>query len=110
MRQKAGNPRTERVLVLYSREEFSDLKKHFVRSTSKTISNYVRNVSLQEPVEIVHRDLSFDGFVEEIVLLRKQLSSIRGLQLTPEGEQQIIRLHEEIRFKIYQIADLCMQK
>lgn len=110
MRQKSGNPRTERVLVLYSKEEFNELKKHFVRSTSKTISNYVRNVSLQVPVEIVHRNLSFDGFVEEIILLRKQLSSIRQLPLTSETEQQIIRLHEDIRAKIYQISDICMSQ
>jgi len=110
MRQKSGNPRTERVLVLYSKDEFSQLKKHFVRSTSKTISNYVRNVSLEVPVEIVHRNLSFDGFVEEIILLRKQFNSIRQWNLTPETEQQIIRLHEDIRTKIYQISDLCMSK
>ena len=110
MRQKSGNPRTERVLVLYSKDEFNQVKKHFVRSTSKSISNYVRSVSLQEPVEIVHRNLSFDDFVEEAILLRKQLSSIRQLNLTPETEQQIIRMHEDIRAKIYQIADLCMSK
>ncbi|MBS1605457.1 MAG: hypothetical protein JST42_22525 [Bacteroidetes bacterium] len=109
MRQKSGNPRTERVLVLYSADEFSRLKKLFARSTGKTLSNYVRNVSLQEPVEVVQRNQSFDDFVVELVLLRKELASIRQLPLTPEKMQQITRLHEEIRNKTYQIADLCMR-
>lgn len=109
MRQENGNPRKERVLVLYSQEEFSQLKKHFATSTSRSVSNYVRNVSLQVPVEVVHRNQSFDDFVEELVILRKELSSVRQLPLTPEIEQQIIRIHEDIRNKTYQIADLCMQ-
>jgi len=110
MRQKRGNPRTDRVLVLYSEEEFGELKKHFVKSTSKTISNYVRNVSLQQPIEVIHRNQSFDAFVEEMILLRKELSLVRQLPLTPEGERQTILLQEEIRGKLYQIADLCMPK
>jgi len=109
MRQRSGNPRTERALILYSEEEFRVVKKLFAQSTSKTLSNYIRNVSLQEPVEVTHRNLSFDAFVEELVLLRKELASIRQLPLTPGTEQQIIRLHEDIRNKTYQIADLCMR-
>jgi len=109
MRQKAGNPRKKRLLVLYTDEEFNQVEKHFARSTSNTLGNYVRDVSLQVPVEVVHRNQSFDDFVEELILLRKELSSIRQLPLTPGTEQQIIHLHEEIRNKTYQIADLCIQ-
>jgi len=109
MRQKSGNPRKQRVLVLFTDEEFSQVKKHFGRSTSNTLGNYIRDVSLQVPIQVVHRNLSFDGFVEELVLLRKELSSIRQLPLTPAIGQQIIRLHEDIRNKTYQIVDLCMQ-
>jgi len=109
MRKKSGNARTERVSIRYSEEEYSQLKKLFARSTRRSLSSYIRNVSLQVPVEVVYRNQSFDDFLEELVLLRKELYAVRQLPLTPASEQQIIRLHKDIRDKTYQIADLCVQ-
>src|ERR1700754_1448148 len=107
MRQQ-GKLRTEQVHLHYSPEEYQRMKKHFARSTKKTISSYVRSVSLQEPVVTICRNASFDAFVEEVILLRKEMADVRQLPMTPEREEQLIRLHEDIKSVIYKIADLCM--
>jgi hypothetical protein len=108
MAGKKGKLRDKRIIVLYSNEEFQQVKMLFARSISTTISSYVRKISLEEPVEIINRNSSFDDFIAEIVLLRKEMASIRQLGLTPEREMLIIRLQEEIKLIINKIANLCM--
>ncbi len=108
MNTKTGKKRTNRLEVVYSPEEFKVLKSHLVKSTNKTFSGYIRMVSLQEPVVVTHRNLSFDAFIMEITSLRNEMAQIRLLNLGRETEDRIIQLHEEIRKKINQIADLCM--
>jgi len=90
MKKPAALKRNERVILLYNEEEFKKLKKLFSRSICKSISRYVRKISLEEPVEMIYRNLSFDAFIEEVTQLRKELSLIRQLSLTPERELLII--------------------
>src|ERR1700744_3482713 len=97
MRQPPGNKREERVLVLYSQEEFDRLKVLFCHSLCKTIANYVRTTSLQQPVSIVHRNISFDSFLDEVIELRQELSEIRKLPFTESRADRLIKLQEEIK-------------
>jgi hypothetical protein len=109
MARQKGKVRNKRIIVLYSNEEFQQVKMLFARSMSTTISSYVRKVSLEEPVEIINRNVSFDDFIGEIVQLRKEMADIRQLPLTSEGELQLIRLQGDIQLRINQISDLCMR-
>jgi hypothetical protein len=102
--------RTERVVILYSEEEYQRLKKYFSRSISKTVCRYVRKVSLEEPVEILVRNASFDAFIEEVIQLRKEMVLVRKLTLTPERENMLIRLLDDIKSKMNKITELCMQQ
>jgi hypothetical protein len=104
-----GTKRTERLILLYTVEEWQRLKKHYSRSSSKTISRYVRRVSLEEPVEIVVRNASFDEFVEEIIELRGEMAFVRQLGLGAQMGESLIRLQESIQLKINKIVELCMQ-
>jgi hypothetical protein len=110
MSKKKGPKRSERLTILYTPEEFQQLKKLFSRSVCKTVTGYAHNVSLELPVEILTRNASFDSFIEEIVKLRREMAQIRTLAFTPEREGQLIRLHDDIRTTINKIADLCMQQ
>jgi hypothetical protein len=110
MARRKGKLRDNRVIVLYSNEEFQEVKKLFARSINKTISGYVRKVSLEEPIGIINRNASFDSFVEEIVQLRREMSLVRHLTLSPENESLIVRLHQEIKLLITKIAELCMPR
>src|SRR5262249_45154943 len=98
-----------RVVVLYQDADFEALKKAFAKSNCRTISGYVRKVSLQQPVEIITRNASFDDLVQEIVSLRKELASVRQTFRTgSENEVRLLSLQEDIRDRINKIADLCM--
>ena len=109
MARKPGKIRTQRVIVLYSDEEFDKFRRLFACSTSRTFASYVRKVSLEEPVGIVMRNVSFDAFMDEIVVLRKEMSAISRLaQLTPEKQDQLVQVYENIQHSIYKIVDLCM--
>ena len=108
MRRPIEKKRVEKVAIFYTVEEFDLLKKHFAKSTCRHIPNYVRKLSLGEPVQVLVRNASFDSFIEEIVQLRREMAQIRGLPLSPERESQIIRVHDDIRTKINKIAELCM--
>jgi hypothetical protein len=100
MNKKAGTKRTERIIVLYTEEEFARVKKHFARSTSRTMAGYVRKVSLEEPVEITVRNASFDAFIDEIMVLRKEMAAC--------SKESLVELHVEIKNKINKIVELCM--
>jgi hypothetical protein len=107
-----NNP-TERkhtaVKVRYTAEEFIRLKKAFARSTCRTIAGYVRRISLQQPVEILQRNASFDEFIGEVICLRKEMASIRELSnWSTDHHARLLELQAGIQTSIDKIAKLCM--
>ncbi len=97
------------VKVRYTVEEFTRLKKAFARSSCRTIAGYVRRLSLLQPVEILHRNASFDDFVGEIVRLRQEMAAIRELACwTPDQRARLLTLQTEIQSSIDKIAKQCM--
>jgi len=96
------------VIILYSDEEFDALRKLYARSTSRQISGYVRKVSLEEPVGIITRNGSFDAFIEEVIVLRKEMMVIRHEgKWSSANQERLLALHQEIKLVIDKIADLC---
>lgn len=110
MTRTRGIQRTLRLLILYTDDEYRQVKKNFARSTSRTLSSYVRKVSMEEPVEMIVRNASFDSFIAEIVELRMEMAAIRKGALSPESEIELIRLQETIQQTITKIAELCMPR
>ena len=111
MAGKKGKVRPHRVIVLYSTEEFEQLRQLFARSTCRTYGAYVRKTSLEEPVQMVVRNGSFDSFVEEAIVLRKEMAAIREQGVfMPEHQERLVRLQEEIQACINKINDLCMRQ
>jgi len=111
MAGKKGKARNDRVIVLYSLEEFERLRQLFARSTCRTYGAYVRKVSLEEPVQMIVRNGSFDSFVEEVIALRKEMASVRDLgPFTPENQERLLRLQLDIQICINKIGDLCMRQ
>lgn len=108
MSGRPGKFRKERVIVLYSDEEFEALRKLYARSTTRSYSSYVRKVSLEEPVGIVTRNGSFDAFIEEIIVMRKAMMEIyREGKWSPANQERLVILHQEIKLVIDKIAELC---
>ena len=111
MTMKTGAVRNQLLKIRYSEEEFVRLKMHFARGNTRNLNAYVRKVSLQEPVEFVVRNGSFDSFIDEIVALRKEMTATRQhFTLTTEQKERLVQIHEEIRLLVNKIAKLCIQK
>ena len=111
MERITSKARTHRVNLCYNDEEIEELQKKYARSTCQTLSSYVRKVSLEEPVEMIVRNGSFDSFVDEIVVLRKEMKVIsQQALLPPDMQERLVQLHEEIKIYIHKIADLCMPR
>ncbi|WP_316757402.1 mobilization protein [Pedobacter aquatilis] len=52
------------------------LKKMQAKSDTKGISQFARKILMDEPVYLLHRDISMDGPMEELALIRKEIKAI----------------------------------
>ncbi len=56
--------------------EFAELKKKAEATISGEVSGYIRTVITGKKVQVVYRDRSMDGWVQEMSLLRKELNAL----------------------------------
>ena len=111
MTRLAKSKRVKVLHVYYTEEEYNTLHKYFMQSNCRHLAVYVRKLSLRAPIEISWRNASFDDFIGEIIPLRKEMAAIRRAgNLTPDNQEQLIRLHQSIQTGIDKIARLCMQQ
>lgn len=107
--QKPVNNKRPELRVRYTPEEFARLKKAFARTGYNQIGTYARKMTLGEPIEIINRNGSFDSFIEEIGLLRKEMAALRNQnELSAEHQQRLIEIQQQIQDVINKIATLCM--
>jgi hypothetical protein len=74
-----GTPEENRSKVLLTRlkpGEYEQLEKRFKKTRFRKLSEYARSILLEQPVTIVYRDKSMDEVLEELILLRRELSAI----------------------------------
>lgn len=129
---KKKKPRRNRWLTIrVSQDEEAALLKLCGKTTCRSLSEYGRNVLLQEPVVVLFRNASADAFLEEMVLLKKELNAIGNnfneavhrlhtLDKTPDvklwvlmSESQrsnLLKKTEEILQKVSQIHQKWLQK
>jgi hypothetical protein len=74
--------------IRLSKKEEADLQKLCKNTTCRSLSEYGRCVLLQEPVIVRYRNASADDFLEEMVLLKKELNAIGN-----NFNQAVHRLH-----------------
>jgi len=67
---------SKRVTVRYKPEELVQVTKQFNATTCKKLSEYIRKVSLQKPVVVLHRNQSADDFLAEMIQLKTELNAI----------------------------------
>jgi hypothetical protein len=108
--QKPVNNQRPELRVRYSPEEFVRLKKAFARTAYNQIGTYARKMTLGEPIVMVQRNGSFDAFIEEIILLRREMTATRNAGMSAANQELLLRLQERIQNLIEKIADLCMPR
>lgn len=107
--QKPVNNQRPELRVRYSLEEFARLKKAFARTAYNQIGTYARKMTLGEPIQIVYRNGSFDLFIEEIMLLRREMAATRNAGMTEANQELLLRLQEKVQLIIDKIVALCMR-
>lgn len=56
--------------------EYSDLEQRWKASTSRKLSDYIRKCIFRKQIVTTYRNRSLDEFMEEMILLRKELNAI----------------------------------
>ncbi len=119
-----------RVTVRYKPAELAQLNKQFKATTSKKLGEYIRKVSLQKPVSVLHRNQSADDFLAEMVQLKNELNAIghnfnqvvkklhtlsslpeikAWLELNETAKQNFLKKVHEIESKISEIYQQWLQ-
>lgn len=74
--KKSKEIRAKWVTVRLNETERNKLEKSYKKTTCNSLGEYIRSVLLKEPVIVRFRNQSADNFLEEILLLRKELNAI----------------------------------
>jgi hypothetical protein len=129
---KEKNPLRNRWLTIrLSKDEEAHLLKLSRKTTCRSLSEYGRTVLLKEPVVVLYRNASADDFLEEMVLLKKELNAIGNnfnqavhrlhtldkiaevklwVLMSENQRANLLRKTDEILQKVNQIHQLWLQK
>ena len=129
---KEANPiRSQILTVRFNQEERQKLNRLCCKAQCNSLSEYARDVLLKEPVTIKYRNQSADEFLEEMILLKKELnaignnfnqavhklhmldhdSQIKAWAILNEASKKLfMKKVDEIKEKMNQIYELWLQK
>lgn len=123
--------RTRCLTVRLNEDEEIKLSSLYKESTANSLSEYARDVLLKRPVIIRYRNQTADDFLEEMILLKRELNAIGNnlnqavhrlhtLDHIPEikawailnesGKKLFLKKVNEITEKMSQIYSLLLQK
>lgn len=104
--------------------EYDKIHDHFRTTTCRKLSEYARNVLLQKPVLVKHRNQSADDFLADMVKLKKDLNGVANnfnqavhklhtlekiaefrawIMMYENSKQAVEKKIEEIKFRMDQI-------
>ena len=123
--------RSRWLTIRLSEDEKKKLNTFYGRTTSGSLSEYAREVLLQEPVTVLYRNQTADDFLAEMIQLKKELNAIGNnfnqavhrlhtLDHIPEikswtilnetGKKSFPKKVDEINQRVHQIYELWSQK
>ena len=129
MNEQKSN-RTRIVQARLTPDEYQRIHSRLTRSTFKKMSDFLRYAVLDKPIKMLHRNQSLDGFMSEMILLRKELNAIGNnynqaikklhiysevpevkiwLLMNENTHQVLLQKISEIKSKINQINDQWLQ-
>ena len=82
------NVRNIMVVMRMNEEENSRLESLFKETTCRSLSDYLRKISLRKPVVVKHRNKSLDEILAVMIDLKKELNAIGN-----NYNQAVHRLH-----------------
>jgi len=121
--------RIKHMHVKLNEAELKKLRENFANSTKRNQSEYIRSLLMGKPMTVYTRNKSLDDFLNEMILLRRELhaigkdfhQSVQKFQLSmqfPElqalailnekSKELLYKKIEEIEDKIIQIDNQCL--
>ena len=131
MKKQENEVRKIFIKIRMNDEELKQVKKKQQQTTERSLSEYIRNVSMQKPVTVKYRNQSADDFLKQMLELKKELNGIGNnfnqvvhklhiLDKIPEFRAWVIHydgLHqslvskvEEIKLRMNQLYEEWLQK
>lgn len=131
MKKQENEVRKIFIKIRMNDEELKQVKKKQQQTTERSLSEYIRNVSMQKPVTVRYRNQSADDFLKQMLELKKELNGIGNnfnqvvhklhiLDKIPEFRvwvnhydglhQSLVSKVEEIKLKVSQLYEQWLQK
>ncbi len=131
MKKEESEVRKIFIKIRMNEQELKAIKKNQLKTTERSLSNYIRKVSMQKPVIVKYRNQSADDFLKDMLLLKKELSAVGNnfnqavhklhlLDKIPEFRSWIIQYDallkllvvkmEEIKLRMNQLYEQWLQK
>ncbi|HXD77602.1 MAG TPA: hypothetical protein VN616_07325 [Puia sp.] len=106
--KKLKKPPGKQIAVWLSPDEFERVHADLGRSTCRSLSEYARKRILGRPIRFKWRNQSFDGFVDEIVVLRRTMDDLNARpEWTPDERNRLADLYGEVKAVVNKIVDVC---
>lgn len=78
MKTKTNKPKKYRHVYLgIPIAEYVEIEKKYKKSTCRSLSEYIRNIIIHNPITIRYRDQSLEDLIEEIVLLNDHMKQVK---------------------------------
>ena len=131
MKKQENEVRKIFIKIRMNDEELKQVKKKQQQTTERSLSEYIRNVSTQNPVTVKYRNQSADDFLKQMLELKKELNGIGNnfnqavhklhiLDKIPEFrfwiqqydglQKSLVSKVEEIKLKVSQLYEQWLQK
>ena len=131
MKKQKNEVRKIFIKIRMNDEELKQVKKKQQQTTERSLSEYIRNVSMQKPVTVKYRNQSADDFLKQMLELKKELNGIGNnfnqavhklhiLDKIPEFrfwiqqydglQKSLVSKVEEIKLKVSQLYEQWLQK
>jgi hypothetical protein len=76
MKKKEDEVRNIFIKVRMNAQEVIQLRNKQQKTTERSLSEYIRNISMQKPVIVKYRNQSADDFLRQMLELKKELNAI----------------------------------
>lgn len=131
MKKQENEVRKIFIKIRMNDDELKQVKKKQQQTTERSLSEYIRNVSMQKPVTVKYRNQSTDDFLKQMLELKKELNGIGNnfnqavhklhiLDKIPEFrfwiqqydglQKSLVSKVEEIKLKVSQLYEQWLQK
>lgn len=100
--ERENSNRTRKITLRLTTEEYVKIEQKWKISTCRKLSDYLRKQLFEKSVTSIYRNQSLDNFIEETIVLRKELNAI-GINLN-QTVKKLHTLQQIPEFKVWIIS------